>query len=94
MTDQPDLLHTHPAAEFPIGPCPGCDHRYFQVDESHTWTARDRAQAAADGVDMLIAQAERRGAVKALRAALPACRPIEREYLGNYADGIENGADL
>lgn len=57
--------------------------------------ALERAQAASAGVDMLVAQAERRGAAKALwkAAGHSDCRP-DRDLLSEWADAIENGADL
>ena len=62
----------------------------------------ERAQAASEGVDMLVAQAERRGAVKALRAAAEDVMdnandfygPSARQLIEDRANAIENGADL
>jgi hypothetical protein len=61
--------------------------------------ALERAQAASEGVDMLVADAERRGAVKALRAAALDCdfgdtNWVVQMWLRDQADEIENGADL
>lgn len=64
----------------------------------------ERAQAASEGVDMLVAQAERRGAVKALRAAAEKWRNATgnartfsvavTEWLDDRASKTEAGADL
>lgn len=57
----------------------------------------ERAQAASEGVDMLIAQAERRGAVKALRSQADAFQKLDgdtADYLSEQAEAIEKGAHL
>lgn len=58
--------------------------------------ALERAQAAAEGVDMLIAQAERRGAVKALQKVGSAMRQWggenEARYAWDAAEAIANGS--
>jgi hypothetical protein len=63
--------------------------------------ALDRAQAAAEGVDMLVAQAERRGAVKALRWFEGKTDGLNHALLGttwietrDRANAIESGAAL
>jgi hypothetical protein len=64
--------------------------------------ALERAQAASEGVDMLVAQAERRGAVKALRKFRDQFDSFEHDadnatvmaIADEEADDIENGAAL
>jgi hypothetical protein len=62
----------HPFAERQYGNCATCNDGYDIAWPCETYRlaeALERAQAASEGVDMLLAQAERRGAVKALRDA-------------------------
>ena len=61
----------------------------------------ERAQAASEGVDMLLAQAERRGAVNALRGAAERYSgrghddyDVIQADLFDFADQIENGESL
>jgi hypothetical protein len=71
-----------------------------RADLSRALDALERAQAASEGVDMLVAQAERRGAVKALQSASRKGRmsgdlfPRHCHWLDERADAIENGAAL
>jgi hypothetical protein len=88
----------HPFAARQYGNCVTCNDGYDIAWPCETYRladALDRAQAATEGVDMLVAQAERRGAVKALRTV--AAESISRgpyvfcSALWKRADAIENG---
>ncbi len=64
--------------------------------------ALDRVKAASEGVDMLVAQAERRGAVKALRWFRNRFNSFDSDYdnaivmaiADEDADAIENGSSF
>ncbi len=63
------LLDALERAQAKARECFQMDHEGAREEVRHLAAELGRAQAAVEGVDMLVAQAERRGAVRALRGA-------------------------